>query len=335
MGQQTGTLEVQVACGLGNRLAGALSAHFLARLAGVPLRILWPREELICAAAWRDLFETEGLPFTVEERKECEALPVLTHQEEIDTILAKLRSGMAVRLHCERLLVPTDPDWEVLGAHRRDFTGALRPTAAVRALMPEIPPGSVGMHVRRTDLFRAQRWSPNWLFADLIAARLKAGEKAPIYLASDDPEVISALMALFPGAVHPLERRKAERVSVAGLQQACALLCSFPRCERILASHGSTFTRSVSILWDKPVETISLRPGDQRWSFDLLDRCADLTHKFDHTQWRFARHPEFTVIRWPLWPFMVWHHRRILSERYQWRHWLPRLRALRQDPGPT
>jgi hypothetical protein len=267
------TLYLRPLNGLCNRMRAVASARTLAAAAGADLVVLWEVGPGL-AIRYEDLFHHDG-SFRVRNieplRSKLDALLYLLYSETPrvrgvptawltraifgDNILRQLRPEdhspatlEAFVRGARRTLISSW--WAFHGDPEPDFS-FFKPHPAQQAAVDEIAqafgPGTIGVHIRRTDNANAIRYSPTSAFVAAMQRRLRADPDARFFLATDCAETEAAIRAVF-GARVITRPRVASRDTREGMLDAVVDLFALSRTSRILGSYYSTFSETAASL---------------------------------------------------------------------------------------
>jgi len=242
--------------GLCNRMRAVGSALALARRANVGLKIIWYRTPDFNASFERLLsIESDTVPVKVEERsamsnltklgirlketvqRACRMptyLPADTGSgfDALAFIAQASRRATYVRTHSRLIEEP-------------GMFGCFQPVgvpAEKLAKLSKIGPGTVGIHVRRTDNVKAIAKSPLSSFIDLMDAELASDPSTQFFLASDSVEVVNELQERFGNRVSLYEKRAYSRDDPAAIEDAVIDLFGLAGCRKLIGSYWSSFT---------------------------------------------------------------------------------------------
>ena len=260
------TLTLIPVGGLANRMKAIDAAVALARDTGAELHVLWFKDRgLNCR--FDELFAPLALPgVTLKEasfldlwlydrpRKKNFRIPRLFQKLRFDDCIYEER---ATRLFYDAFDFRT---W--VGRGRRLYLAScvyfypqpsthlfkiFRPLPALQARIDKAELGShaIGIHIRRTDNIASIRQSPTELFVQRMRQEIAADDAVRFYLASDSEEDKALLKREF-GERIITSPRKADRNSVAGMQDALVELYTLSRTRRILGSMQSSYSETAA-----------------------------------------------------------------------------------------
>lgn len=260
------TLTLSPLGGLANRMRAMLAADALCRHIGSELRIVWQKEHGL-NARFCDLFQPLHL-CDVKELSAWEAflytppmrrnlfLPHLYQSGHFDLclfdwqlaslqhtpeVLAEMLRGKKVFIASGLCFFPTDDS--LFGQY---FHPVPSIQEEVERRVKALPRNTIGVHIRRTDNVVAIRKSP----VELFVQRMEAFPDASFYLATDNEDIKTLLQQRFPGSVQ-FSPSKADRTSLAGMQEAVAELFTLARTHYFLGSYYSSFSDVVIALSGK------------------------------------------------------------------------------------
>lgn len=119
----------------------------------------------------------------------------------------------------------------------------------------------VGVHIRRTDHLIATARSPLPLF---IEAMRKLPDSTRFYVCTDEPQIEVALLQSFPAERIVFAPRGEGRTTVNGQMHDLNVLFSLSRCQRIIHSYGSSFSRLAARLGNCPRMVIDSENNQSR-----------------------------------------------------------------------
>lgn len=213
---------------------------------GAKLSVVWDW------GAWDELFAPMDDATVLTDRSQAPKLPVHT------TRLSKDGGdtwNQQLDFDSDTVVLETGHIFSVRGLPpiaQPDIAGWLpKPSAALdeRAdrLRAEMPPQTVGVHVRRTDHKASIQESPDELFDRAITELV--GNGRPVFLATDNRETRARYERLFPGSILTLNpRRDLEKRWPVRERIACDVeddfldLLVLSRCEWVIGSWFSSFS---------------------------------------------------------------------------------------------
>lgn len=247
--------------GLCNRMRVVASSWLVAQAAAQPLRVLWYRTPDF-NARFNALFETAALPFAVVEvdalrrrdrlmwrvrelARRAAGHTVIGPRQSVagqfdaHQIVARLRGSQGYIRTNSRLMV------------QPDMYRMFRPTAELAARIDPLQTrlaSSVGVHVRRTDNLQASAESTQDRFVALMQAEVAADAQAKFFVASDSPEVMSALRCAFGDRIWDYPKRALARDDPVALADAVVDLYALGQCRKLIGSYWSSFTDTAAEL---------------------------------------------------------------------------------------
>jgi hypothetical protein len=267
-------LVVQPLGGLANRLRVVASAAIAAAAGGRELRLRWTIDGA-CGADWSELFENpiaraDGAPSAEARRYDRGpvnfAVPGPGDAADDPEPVVEIATFFQFK--------PRAMPMASFLAAKAAFYRSLTPVAPVRRALEELIAREfagrpvVGVHIRRTDLVLAGTppavISPTARFLRRMRERVAAEPATRFFLATDDREEEERLAATFPGRVFTHPKRSLDRARVEALQDALVDWLALGRCDRILRSAGTSFSREAALAGGVPRETIR-RP---LWPYD-------------------------------------------------------------------
>lgn len=284
-----GALLVRPQAGLCNRLRVLAASAILARESGLRLLLHWVQGDG-CWCRFDDLFEPNENIKIVTPKKRSPLPPRLGTEFEwlVRQFPKKWHAEyLSRRYHISRpyrlftrtdvealdCCLPTSTDYRSIIIFRNvmpfspghwsktryqeaisSFNRSLIPIPAIRAKLFDLPPETIGVHIRRGDHHISAAVSTIPHFVAAIAEVLKTRPQAKLFVASDEQVAISQIEAAFPGRVLTRGTVCRERLSVSGVQDALADLLQLSRCSELLGSAYSSFSE-----WSASLHNIRLR----------------------------------------------------------------------------
>jgi hypothetical protein len=232
---------------------------------GRPLIIAWKKESG-CGALFKDLFDPEALPpwVTVLD-DEPSPLERIAQKEclspaDWDRVVASAPPGTPIRIRSHGHFYQKDS-----GRWQKALT-SLRPRRELMGLasQPALSVGHplIGVHIRRTDNFKAITQSPLELFINEMQCYPK---DTVFFVASDDASERWRLAARFPGRIRYLAE-ELSRSSVNGMQEALVDFVALSRCPEILACAGSSFAEMAAAYDGAALKVLKVDVGGARCS---------------------------------------------------------------------
>ena len=238
------TVNIQVKCGLCNRLRAITSARHLVKGSAHRLQIWWKTDNEM-NVRFTDLFTFD------------------------DTCGFELHEGLCAKLASPLLFRAHNPRWfdpgrtgEFVQCYRRggmrsiwlstyskfmdgsDYSW-LRPrpdiTQEIARLDANFGPDRIGLHIRRTDNAKAISRSPDELFLRKIENLLKADPLQKFFLATDSESVKERFVRTF-GACIQTRTAVAKRASAGGVRDAVIDLMLLAACKKLYGSYWSSFS---------------------------------------------------------------------------------------------
>lgn len=215
-------MELQVCAGFANRLRATVSGICAAEAIGVPVKISWP-QELSFAATFTDLFQLPSGGAVSFDDAVLQGAKMCLSEADWDG-----RSGL--RLKSYGCFYRKDP---------KRWLECLRSLKPRAEFVPQLPPNTVGVHIRRTDNARSIKDSPTEAFFRAMDAYNAA---TIFFLATDSPVEKAAVLARYPGRVMVLPTECYHRDLLKGIQDAFREFLGLANCSEILGSAGSSFS---------------------------------------------------------------------------------------------
>ncbi|CAE8681871.1 unnamed protein product, partial [Polarella glacialis] len=156
---------------------------------------------------------------------------------------------------------PRDEDRHASASQRaRHLNEVCAPAPAVARRLWQLPPGSMSVHIRRTDHVKAITRSPDELFLDAMDACLFKDEDATFFLATDDPEVEAAMRHRFGNRLLTQRKRTLDRNSPEGIEDALLDLLLLAQGEKVIGSFRSSFSAMASHFRMVPLQIVVCTP---------------------------------------------------------------------------
>lgn len=124
-------------------------------------------------------------------------------------------------------------------------------------------PHTVGVHIRRTDNTVSAEESPTARFIFEMKREIARNPDTMFFLATDSPAEERAMRNLFPDKVISYEKSRLNRGDPQAIKDALVDLCCLSRTRGILASFGSTFSRTAASMGRIPCRVV-LRSRDEK-----------------------------------------------------------------------
>lgn len=281
-------LIIEPVGGLANRLRALFSAEILAERLDARLDIAWDHEDPICACRVEALFEgLSGVPLSVCREPGVHSLGSVSSGrynwppgERVPAV--HIRTSETFRLASMPLAEFTE-QWR---ARLRDLKP--RPHVAERVL--SIPHDAIGLHIRRTDHWRATRYSPLRLFIDQIERHLAEEPAACFYLASDSAQVHALVRERFGDRVVCYPKRDYHRTTQEGIEDGLVDLLCLARTRRIYGCYMSSFSDMAADLGGTEYVTLHVRGAPRAWDDHAVDRWHHTRMNWDEAcgRWRSA-----------------------------------------------
>ena len=214
-------MELQVCAGFANRLRATVSGICAAEAIGVPIKISWPREAVF-GATFTDLFELPSGGASFDDAF-LQGAKMCLSEADWDG-----RSGL--RLKSYGCFYRKDP---------KRWLECLRSLKPRAEFLPQLPPNTVGVHIRRTDNARSIKDSPTEAFFRAMDAYAAT---TTFFLATDSPVERGAIQGRYPGRVIALPTECYHRDLLKGIQEAFREFLGLAKCSEILGSTGSSFS---------------------------------------------------------------------------------------------
>lgn len=121
----------------------------------------------------------------------------------------------------------------------------LKPTTRLKLKIDSVEidkENTVGIHIRRTDHEWAKAHSGIEKFEAEMLKEIQLNDKAKFFVASDSPEVLTALKTSFGKRILHFDHKTMSREQSAGIDSAMIDLYCLARCKKIYGSYLSTFS---------------------------------------------------------------------------------------------
>lgn len=242
--------------GLCNRMRAVGSALALAKRANAGLKIIWYRTPDFNASFERLLsIESDAVPVKVEERSAMGSLAKLGVRlmetvQRLRRIPSYLPADTGGNFDASAFIAQAARQATYVRTHSRlieepGMYSCFRPVgvpAEKLAKLSMIGPGTVGIHVRRTDNVKAIAKSPLSSFIALMDAEVASDPSTHFFLASDSMDVVSELQGRFGNRVSLYEKRAYSRDDPAAIEDAVIDLFGLAGCRKLIGSYWSSFT---------------------------------------------------------------------------------------------
>lgn len=133
------------------------------------------------------------------------------------------------------------------------------PIAPIRQRIGQIvrrfTPGTIGIHVRRTDHAKCIEMSPTALFIQKMTAEIARNPAADFFLSTDDPAVEREMKENFGSRIFVGEK-EFSRQTVPGMQAAVVDLYCLSKTSAIWGSYWSSFSDVAAQIGNKPLLTM-------------------------------------------------------------------------------
>ncbi len=257
--------------GLGNRLRSIDSAFALAECTQKNATIIWDaNEELNCS--FSELFEvphniglkeisTSYLPRKINEKFSMVMHKLninypfgydkILHEEDVYSMkqqnydFCKLKKSGKIYIYINgRFLFPEKP------------YHYLKPVKniqdKVESLSGVFSPGTVGVHIRRTDNKLAIKESPLQNFVELMKKENAENRNIKFYLSTDSPEAENYVKRSFPNQVVSY-KKELSRNKMQGVKDALIDMLCLSRTSKIIGSYYSSFSEVASEMGKIPL----------------------------------------------------------------------------------
>ncbi len=128
----------------------------------------------------------------------------------------------------------------------QDFNPKIEIQEKVKSITSRFTEDTVGVHIRRTDNYKAIKNSPLELFIHVMRKEIELNHKTHFFVASDDESVKTRLLSLFGDRVILSSEHKADRSTKSGMVNALTDLYILSNTKKIFGSHWSSFSHTAS-----------------------------------------------------------------------------------------
>jgi len=123
----------------------------------------------------------------------------------------------------------------------------------IDSVAEKLGPNSVGIHIRRSDNAKSWEKSPLSVFISAIQNTLQEAPQTRFFLATDSPDVQTALIQIFSKEVIiTREGISLSRDSISGMEEAVIDMWSLSRTNKILGSYWSSFSEAAASIGGIP-----------------------------------------------------------------------------------
>jgi len=296
--------------GLGNRLMAMVSARVVDEHAGCSFHVCW-REQYWLPSSQFDITDIfEDVESICWRRPEPESAYRYAHHSPgpVSDVESRLRAGVPVCLESYCLIQPVGMEQEEFhDALRRQFV-RLKPRPEVLARIPELPPGAIGVQIRRTDHWCATRYSPLHFFFKVMDRHRADSPDTSFYLATDDAAVKRVMKKRYGSRLQTAPTAPAATPAEAA-QSALADMLTLSRTSIIYHSVMSSFG-FVAHLWTRcQLRCVSTSGMPTHWQGSPADQQIGqlLEWSWDEMTWRLQAGAKASVRRrWKARLFLAW-----------------------------
>ena len=140
-----------------------------------------------------------------------------------------------------------------------EFLNLLSPVNSIQKRINEqltlISPDTIGVHIRRTDLYQSIQESPLLEFVNRMKQEIEAEPATNFYVASDSKDEKSELKAIFGNRIIMMNKF-VRRDTKEGIIEALMELFTLAGTKKIYGSGGSTYSTLAARLSNIPIEII-------------------------------------------------------------------------------
>lgn len=276
-------IMAQPDAGLGNRLRCIFTGLYFSKLYGVPLDVLWLRENC-CNVEYSDLFEiSENIRVhTIYHLgyKNRYALKSFASDRFLVILKKNLKyfdAGMSDRLYAAKgeegfvneiennpALCFMSSGQHCTNEHFAQSRELIKPTKEIQnrvedIMSPYMDKRLIGIHIRRTDHVDAIANSSLESFIEImkresaVAADINKKE-VYFYLATDDLQIEEKLQKEFSCIPHINFAYTKSRNTSAGMKDAYVDMLCLSKCEKIFGSYESSFSKMAAVIGDIVLE---------------------------------------------------------------------------------
>jgi hypothetical protein len=252
--------------GLGNRLMAMMSARVLAEHLGCPLQLVWRMHLNLEKSNYPISALFQGIDSI--HLAETEPRGGFNHHHHtpgpVPEVEAKLRAGETVYLHSYCFIRPVGMvPGEFTEKIHRQFEG-LKPLPEVLKRIPALPDGTIGVHVRRGDNWRATRYSPLRLFFLIMDRDCDIQTDQHFFLATDSPSVKHEMRRRYGQRIVTLENQISHSAQDEA-QSALVDILALTRTSKIYCSFMSSFGFAAHLISRRPYFCVSLSRVKRSW----------------------------------------------------------------------
>jgi hypothetical protein len=287
MGKNNRTVLVKPAGGLCNRLRVVISALILAEHTGRKCSLLWKPYNL-CNCKYSDLFSYDPIidVIPIWYLKISRRLDLLPFRKVINKTGIIIDQGKLKEIgwiidacqyenydylffkDCYSDFIPSNLSPEEYKDKISYYLQRLKPLKLIQKKLFDIPPNTVGVHVRRKDNHLAREVSTEELFIENMHHGVSENQNVQFFLATDDPIVETRFKNIFHDRIIVYKKSAYSRNQKEAIQDALVDLLLLSRCEKILGSYYSSFGDIASLfrkidlyivgkgIWEGPASAI-------------------------------------------------------------------------------
>jgi len=305
--------------GLGSRIINLIYARIFTQHIGCELEFIWPPNFEECAAPIELLFEGLSPRLTPIDR----ASPGLhledSRSESIKLIEKTLAEGRDVYLstyYC--IMQPSNMAYKVFEQRMYEEAARLKPTSQVLQGVRQLPPGVIGLQIRRQDHWRNTRYSPLSLFTQLIDGYCAENPNVPFYLSTDSTTVSSYFRRRY-GSRLLLTEQKYHRDSPEGVKSALAEILTLAQTEKLYRCNTGCFAHLVQLISRRPSIRVALHTAITDYFLCPEDRRHDVLLYWDQKKHSWQPRPQTSAslkLTMEIFRYMAW-TKFITSDFYQ------------------
>jgi hypothetical protein len=222
------------------------------------MTVHWRRtDDMNCS--FRELFDTQGLPFDVSESDATgwRGMFIKLATYSVEVIMQK--SGLPVLNPAASAALAGQEQalhsWAAVGNPRirtcykmipgERLFSCFRPAAPLTAIIDGYRSrltNAVGVHIRRGDNAKSSQFSPTKRFMELMHAELVRDPATQFFLATDSPETCTTLNSEFGDKIVAHEKKSLDRNDPIAICDAVVDLFCLANCRKLLGSYWSSFS---------------------------------------------------------------------------------------------
>ncbi len=276
LGEQLKRLYIEPCAGLGNRMLALASAYRISYENQSKLTIIWKKEGP-CYVSFSRLFQPLPSANRVIEIVEmplkqqpvqtvwgnllkyyCRQGTYFISSERVDSLCQQSSSKGGLQLFPQlahemkgHKAVYIKATRELCELKTEDFR-FLKPSKDVEErgyhIWSQINPNTIGVHIRRTDHSASIEKSKTEDFIRVMDEIIRSDPNVRFYIASDDDGVLQQMIHYYGRRCICYQSRTADRQSETGMIDAAVELYALSKCNKILGSYSSTFSKMAALI---------------------------------------------------------------------------------------